>query len=176
MRRQEFCRHCKKNTLHELDPDPVNHILHLLLTLFCIGLWLPIWILIALTAPRRRMRCSTCGQIVGAMTVKELEEDALYRAENAARRKEAISYAANVAAKTTGRALGTGVSAIWAGIRIAVSAVVKAIAESFKQADRVFRKMADGDEFMVWFFWSVLTVAILLVGTVVVATLIQLRR
>jgi hypothetical protein len=32
-----------------------NHVLHLLLTVFTLGLWLPIWILVAITRQERRI-------------------------------------------------------------------------------------------------------------------------
>jgi len=43
-----------------------NHILHLLLSLFLCGLWLPIWIILSIvnsTPPP--FRCSRCGQTMG---------------------------------------------------------------------------------------------------------------
>lgn len=63
MRSSVFCQRCKKPTLHETDPRPVNHVLHFLLTFFFCGLWLPIWVLIALSQsmPGGRSRCTRCG-------------------------------------------------------------------------------------------------------------------
>ncbi|EJZ08103.1 gp108 protein [Mycolicibacterium vaccae ATCC 25954] len=44
---------------------PVNHILHLLLTVFLCGFWLPIWVLIALTGGEKRsvLAVDQCGNI-----------------------------------------------------------------------------------------------------------------
>jgi hypothetical protein len=44
---------------------PVNHVLHLLATVFLCGLWLPIWILIAATGGERRCDLSVdlCGNV-----------------------------------------------------------------------------------------------------------------
>ena len=33
---------------------PVNHILHLLLSVFTLGLWLPVWLLVALVSGEKR--------------------------------------------------------------------------------------------------------------------------
>lgn len=63
MRSSVFCQRCKKPTLHETDPRPVNHVLHFLLTFFFCGLWLPIWLLAAFTQsmPGGKIRCTQCG-------------------------------------------------------------------------------------------------------------------
>lgn len=62
MRAQYHCPTCNRATLHEQDPDPVNHLVHLLATIFLCGFWLPIWIIMALgNSIGRPMRCLTCG-------------------------------------------------------------------------------------------------------------------
>jgi hypothetical protein len=46
---------------------PVNHVLHLLATVLLCGLWLPIWIIIALDGGEKRRVLSVdhCGNILG---------------------------------------------------------------------------------------------------------------
>jgi len=44
-----------------------NHVLHLLLTLFTAGLWLVVWILIALSASGAgEAKCGKCGTVRAA--------------------------------------------------------------------------------------------------------------
>ena len=40
------------------ERDTPNHVLHLLLSLLSMGLWLPIWLLVACS---QDWRCGTCG-------------------------------------------------------------------------------------------------------------------
>ena len=37
-----------------------NHVLHLLLSVFTIGIWLPVWALVGFS--RERPRCAVCGR------------------------------------------------------------------------------------------------------------------
>jgi hypothetical protein len=57
----DFCATCNRQTLHILQEDRCNHILHLLLSVFTIGFWIPIWILAALSCGRGAPRCTICG-------------------------------------------------------------------------------------------------------------------
>jgi hypothetical protein len=54
-----FCRQCNQSRL--FTRQGVNHILHLLLFLFLCGLWLPIWIVIAIDHGSKPYFCATCG-------------------------------------------------------------------------------------------------------------------
>jgi hypothetical protein len=47
--------------------EPVNHILHLLLSVFTCGLWLPIWLLIMMFGgvKRRRVHVDEYGNLIG---------------------------------------------------------------------------------------------------------------
>jgi hypothetical protein len=56
---QKYCRRCGRDRLF-VKPG-VNHLLHLVVTLFMCGLWIPIWILAALSNKSARARCSQCG-------------------------------------------------------------------------------------------------------------------
>jgi hypothetical protein len=54
---QRHCPHCQRSVLAQRQSR--NHVLHLLLTLFLCGLWLPIWAMIA--ASPLPWHCPTCG-------------------------------------------------------------------------------------------------------------------
>ena len=58
---QVLCEHCDKPTLHHRNVRYPNHVLHLLLSLFTLGLWVPIWILLAIVPDSEPWRCSVCG-------------------------------------------------------------------------------------------------------------------
>lgn len=51
------CTNCKKEVATKTQS--VNHILHLLLSLFTAGLWLIVWILLSMT---KREVCIDCGK------------------------------------------------------------------------------------------------------------------
>jgi len=57
----QFCKHCegKKVTIR----NSINHLLHLLLSVFSAGLWLPVWLFISVIRPH--FKCTTCGNDVG---------------------------------------------------------------------------------------------------------------
>lgn len=61
--RRLWCETCGEKT--KAERRPVNHILHLLLTLCTCGFWLPVWVLIA--ASSRPWTCSECGSRAGAL-------------------------------------------------------------------------------------------------------------
>lgn len=47
--------------------DPINHVVHAILTVFTCGLWLPVWILIMMFGGirRRRIHIDDYGNLVG---------------------------------------------------------------------------------------------------------------
>ncbi len=45
----------------------MNHILHLLLSVFTLGLWIPVWILLALTGGEEQVRLSVDPKRAGAL-------------------------------------------------------------------------------------------------------------
>jgi hypothetical protein len=53
------CRDCGKPTLH-LQPA-TSHVLHLLLSVLTFGLWLPLWLIAALSNGSR-CTCTVCGR------------------------------------------------------------------------------------------------------------------
>lgn len=56
---QGYCRHCRRTVMAQRDG--VNHILHLLLSLFLCGLWIPVWIFIIIFAANAAWFCPVCG-------------------------------------------------------------------------------------------------------------------
>jgi len=46
---------------------PTNHILHLLLSIFTLGLWIPVWIILAIVGgeKRRIIAVDDFGQVLG---------------------------------------------------------------------------------------------------------------
>lgn len=59
-----YCSQCKKDVQYHYDP--VNHWKQLLLTIFTLGLWLPIWLCMALGPTKL---CNECdGPLWGADT------------------------------------------------------------------------------------------------------------
>lgn len=53
------CAKCDAIVPHN-QPTP-NHVVHALVSLFLIGLWIPIWIIIAMTANKAEATCVKCG-------------------------------------------------------------------------------------------------------------------
>jgi len=51
------CPYCQRHTIFQREA--INHILHLIVSLFLCFLWVPVWILLTLT--RGHWRCSLCG-------------------------------------------------------------------------------------------------------------------
>lgn len=51
-----YCPNCDKDVVTETQSP--NHLIHLVLSLFTAGLWLPVWIIIALD-PKKN--CRDCG-------------------------------------------------------------------------------------------------------------------
>lgn len=56
------CKNCQRHTMH-LEQKP-NHILHLLMSVFTIGLWVIVWLMVSIggSAPQ----CTVCGKKRGA--------------------------------------------------------------------------------------------------------------
>jgi hypothetical protein len=56
-----FCKACNRQTLHVCQETNCNHILHLLLSIVTCGLWLPIWLLAAISSSKSTPICTACG-------------------------------------------------------------------------------------------------------------------
>lgn len=52
-----YCNHCQRKVTFHIEP--VNHLKQLLFSIFTLGLWLPIWLLVALVKTRI---CDVCGK------------------------------------------------------------------------------------------------------------------
>ena len=57
---QRYCHTC--NAARPFHKNTTNHLLHLLLSLVTLGVWIPVWIVIAFSSPFRRYRCGRCGE------------------------------------------------------------------------------------------------------------------
>jgi len=53
-----YCKHCGTQRLGQA-PAP-NHILHLLLTIFTMGFWIPVWLIVAIGSGGS-YHCTHCG-------------------------------------------------------------------------------------------------------------------
>jgi hypothetical protein len=62
-----FCQTCGKSTLHLYNADHCSHILHLFLSVFTAGLWLPVWLCLAFSAGRGEPTCTVCGNKGGSV-------------------------------------------------------------------------------------------------------------
>jgi len=58
----KHCPKCRKSTLHYRQG--VNHVLHLLITIFLCGFWLPVWLWLAIRVGG--WRCQACGSAAPA--------------------------------------------------------------------------------------------------------------
>jgi uncharacterized protein (DUF983 family) len=59
----KHCRTCEKATLHV--QKSTSHVLHLLLSIITAGIWLIIWVLVAVSNSSQG-QCTQCGQAMGA--------------------------------------------------------------------------------------------------------------
>lgn len=64
----KHCRHCDDNIIH-LQQKP-SHVLHLLLTIFTVGIWLPIWILVAID--KSGHQCTRCATKTSTVRAKPI--------------------------------------------------------------------------------------------------------
>ena len=55
-----YCSYCK--TRKRFRSEGVNHILHLLITLFLCGLWAPVWLAICMFDKGEAI-CTECGSV-----------------------------------------------------------------------------------------------------------------
>ena len=55
-----ICKTCGKRTLH--TKGSINHILHLLLSIITGGLWIIVWVIIAIFFSDDTWRCTICGK------------------------------------------------------------------------------------------------------------------
>ena len=65
---QFHCPTCRRATMHVRNDSQVNHVLHLLASVFLCGLWLPVWFYLALQrslAGGEPWRCQSCGTAAG---------------------------------------------------------------------------------------------------------------
>ncbi len=56
------CKTCKKMTMH-VAPS-TSHVLHLLMSIITVGLWLPVWFIVA-ASNQSQAQCTVCGKTKG---------------------------------------------------------------------------------------------------------------
>lgn len=54
-----YCPVCGRQTL--FAKEGISNVLHLLLSVVTAGLWIPVWIFLAVKSGGSSMRCQTCG-------------------------------------------------------------------------------------------------------------------
>lgn len=87
--KQQFCNHCQELQLFTADEKQPNHVAHLLVCLFCCGIWLPVWILIAiLPNARNPFHCRKCGLGEGYLSESQIALRQQHELENATRLNE----------------------------------------------------------------------------------------
>ena len=59
VRSQHYCPSCRQ--MRMFIRERPNHILHLLLTVFTLGIWLLIWPVVSAAKASQRPCCSVCG-------------------------------------------------------------------------------------------------------------------
>ena len=56
------CKYCNKTTAHVAQST--SNILHLILSVITVGIWVPIWILVAMSHSASK-QCNECGKARG---------------------------------------------------------------------------------------------------------------
>ena len=77
----KFCKKCDKQVL-AVRTDVVNHILHLILSIFTVGFWIIIWLLLIIrdwvgsATGLSSWKCSFCGSALDSATklVEKIDE------------------------------------------------------------------------------------------------------
>lgn len=82
----QHCASCARPTLH-VQKTP-NHVLHLLLSVFTLGVWVPVWIIVSLT--KQKPRCTICGS---DSTVSAAEQWKAAAQDSRTRKRGVLDYA-----------------------------------------------------------------------------------
>lgn len=59
-----YCLVCNRQSMFQ--KQKINHVLHFVISLFTFGLWIPVWITLAIINGAKSNRCATCGSTQGA--------------------------------------------------------------------------------------------------------------
>jgi len=59
--KSRYCKQCQQSTLHERHR--VSEMWGCLLTIFTLGLWIPIWLIMSLCGSLSSYRCQICGKV-----------------------------------------------------------------------------------------------------------------
>ena len=166
---QSWCNRCQKPTLHQRHITYPNHVIHLLLFLFCCGLWLPVWMLITVVSAFERkppFLCTICGQPAGELTIEQVSElnheRAIQRIERRARNAAAM--------RKLGGATAQGMSSVAATSDSFLRALPGLLSQTYFLASRQLKelpgrtdnvlKMIIGEEndILLW-FWRIAVIS-----------------
>lgn len=158
--KQGFCSLCKRHTLHVREVERVNHVAHLLFSIFCMGLWIPVWFLLAAFPTRHPFRCSVCGQLEGGLTPQERAAEERRRAIASQARRDELQKTVKAAGAVGATFLVTILSAVG---RI-VSTAGKQISSALLQVNKTLRVLAGKDDFMYRFYQTLFAAAVVSIG------------
>jgi hypothetical protein len=178
-REQNYCRNCDKETLHTRERAEINHVLHALLSVLCCGVWLWVWLILALTRKTYPWICSVCGNQLGVYSEREYIEDSERKAE--AKEQKRIRKGERRESKEQRRAEREAdrndperMAAAKAraekrkqAMSSAKDSIVAQITNALKQADAGLKLLAGDDDFF-HMMLRVALVAVMLVMTAVV--------
>lgn len=152
-RSQMMCSHCGVPTLHERDPRSVNHILHLLISVFVLGLWIPIWLIMAASAKPRFMRCLACGHSAE-------EERHNGQLENAAKQQRDWDEYRRQQVLDSRRESAEWWSKVWprliAWTLAACVSASRAVQSAISAYNTGLLRLAGGDSFLAGLLWGVI--------------------
>ena len=132
--RQSYCNRCERPTLHVRETYDVPHLIHLIITIFLCGLWLPIWILHTLSnslGSTASFLCGDCGQKTGQRTGEQKAAAWQQRGETATKVASA-GVSVSAAVSTT----------VWATARSAATGLWGELQKLPGQTDRMLRVIA----------------------------------
>jgi hypothetical protein len=67
-----YCHHCQQP--RPFAKNAPNHILHFVVTLFTIGLWSPVWLIVTVKAAGSSAMCTACGMAKGSGAPREIKK------------------------------------------------------------------------------------------------------
>jgi hypothetical protein len=158
---QWACNRCGKATLHARTKPDVPHVLYLLLTVFCCGLALPIWLLHSIVAGFSKgppFLCQECGQTAGQRTP---EQEAAW---HAALQRDKAFLSQQAAAARAARAAGfsAAMSRATEYTRTATVSLVAGVKNLPGQTNRLLQVVAGEENTIVYRFLQVAVLSLML--------------
>lgn len=170
------CNRCGKQTLHQRSVNEVNHILHLLLSLFCCGWWIPIWILLIILNgfEHSAFLCTICGQTAGQLTAEQVAAAAMKR--QLAKQSRRAEFGKLV--DSTGLHLGQTCIRLFGIVRVGIIATTREVVQMPRRIDMVLRVVSgEGNDILFWFLRiaTIATVLSVVIGGAAFALLVVSR-